>query len=104
MSLTAFAQTPNQTCQGINDDGVKVEANLYLGKKIDKEFSQAKIIMIWDENVLVETGTITNQTDLMGVRMFKNKADSLRFLTSGLLHYLDNSSLQLTMKCSKFKR
>lgn len=101
----SFAQSPNQICHGLNEYDDDVETHLYIIKKIDKEFSQARLHILWNESVIVQTGTITNETDLIGTKMFKNKEDSLRFLTSGFLYDIDNPEFRVPkMKCSKFKR
>ena len=104
-TATSFAQEPNQICRGLNEYDDNVETHLYIIKKMDKEFSQARLHILWNDSVMVQTGTITNETDLIGARMFKNNQDSLRFLTSGFLYDIDNPEFRATkMKCSKFKR
>lgn len=104
-TVASFAKEPNQICRGLNEYDDNVETHLYLIKKIDKEFSQARLHILWNDSVMVQTGTITNETDLIGARMFKNSEDSLRFLTSGFLYDIDNPEFRATkMKCSKFKR
>lgn len=103
-TTTLFAQEPNQICRGLNENEDNVETHLYIIKKVDKEISQARLHILWNDSVIVQTGTITNEADLMGTRMFKNKEDSLRFLTSGFLYDIDNTEFRAPkMRCTKFK-
>lgn len=102
---SAFAQDvrPNQTCVGVNDYNEEVETKLYVGNKIDKDFSHANLSITWGAEGKVVKGIITNKKDLMGTRMFKNTDDSLRYQTTGFLYDLDSYRLRLNMKCSKFQ-
>ena len=103
---TSFAQwsSPNQMCMGMNTDDEKVETQLFIGKKIDKTVSAADLLIIHNGKKRVEKGTITNKSDLLGTKMFKNTSDSLRYLTSGLLYDTDSVTFQLQMDCSQLKK
>lgn len=104
-SLSASAQQvyPNQMCKGVNENDKTIETSLYLGKKIDKTYSSAKLIIELDGKVIEVEGTITNKTDLSGARMFKNTTDTLRYLTTGLIMDVDSFDLRANMECTKFR-
>lgn len=104
-SLSASAQQvyPNQMCKGVNENNRSIQTTLYLGKKIDKTYTAAKLIIELDGKVLEVEGMITNKKDLSGARMFKNSTDTLRYLTTGLLMDLDSFDLRSNMECTKFR-
>lgn len=104
-SASAFAQmiNPNQVCQGVNEYNQVIETKLFVVKKIDRNLSAAKLVITLEGKTLEVAGTLTNKADLMGVRMFKNSDDSLRYTTAGLIIDADSEALRSNMECNKFR-
>ncbi len=105
VSVVASAEVePNQRCAGVNDYNQLVETAIYVGKKVDGKFSEATLAISLGGVAQPEIyGVITNESDLMNARMFKNNNDTLRYLTTGLLMDANSYRLRLNMKCGKFR-
>lgn len=102
----AFAREvrPNQQCMGMNSYDEKVETKLFVGKKIDRKHSQARLVINYKSSETIVIGKITNKADLLGTRMLLTDEDNFRYLTSGLLYDFDKTEFQLNMDCTQFRK
>lgn len=100
-----FSEEPNIACTGINQYYQSVEVYVYIGKKINTEYSKAKLDIYVNkrkdrpEEHYEVLGSITNERDLIGSKLFKDNQDTMRFVTTGYIFDSNNYGLRLSLKC-----